>query len=372
MNLLDRYIARQFLINIVALLVILFCFVVAVDASINLDRFGKLAVGVLERRGIENPGLIERLLTTVTIVLDLWWPRLIQLFNFLLGLVLVGAMGFTCTQFVRHREFVAMLAAGQSLARVGRPILIVAGGLTLVQALNQEFVIPRIAPLLARDTKEAGQERVGGTHLPLTPDGSGRMFQAERFDANTGNLQGVFVLERNAEGRPLRAIRAASASWDGSGWVLEGGRAESRTEHAAPVAIDRIESGLDPTQIRLNRYKAYRNCLSFAQTGRMLARRSMLDERTADELQRIRWGRVSVWMCNLLTLSLAMPFFVTREPVNMLRQSLRCAPISLTALMGGVLGSSAAIPGLPPAVGVFIPVMILLPAAIAVGSSVKT
>lgn len=372
MSLLDRYIARQFLINIAALLVILFCFVVAVDASINLDRFAKLAMGVLERRGVEDPGLFERLSTTVVIILDLWWPRLIQLFNFLLGLVLVGAMGFTCTQFVRHREFVAMLAAGQSLARVGRPILIVAAGLTLVQALNQEYVIPRIAPLLARDTKQAGQERVGGTHLPLTPDGSGRVFQAETFDADSGDLQGLFVLERNAQGQPVRAIRADAARWDGSGWVLENGRAESRTAHGGAAAVDRIESGLDPTQIRLNRYKAYRNCLSFGQTGRMLERRSMLDERTIAELQRIRWGRVSVWMCNLLTLALAMPFFVTREPVNMLRQSLKCAPISLAALMGGVLGSSAAIPGLPPAVGVFIPVMILLPAAIAVGSSMKT
>lgn len=372
MSLLDRYIARQFLINIAALLVILFCFVVAVDASINLERFTKLASGVLERRGVDDAGVLARLTTTAAIIVDLWWPRLIQLFNFLLGLVLVGAMGFTCTQFVRHREFVAMLAAGQSLARVGRPILMVAAGLTLVQALNQEYVIPRIAPLLARDTKEAGQERVGGTHLPLTPDGSGRVFQAERFDADTGDLIGVFVLERNADGQPLRAIRAESARWDGAGWVLSGGLGESRTGHEAPTPVDRIESGLDPTQIRLNRYKAYRNCLSFQQAGRMLERRSMLDERTVGELQRIRWGRVSVWMCNLLTLALAMPFFVTREPVNMLRQALKCAPISMTALMGGVLGSSAAIPGLPPAIGVFIPVMILLPAAIAVGSSVKT
>lgn len=372
MSLLDRYIARQFLINIAVLLVILFCFVVAIDASINLDRFAKLAMDLLERRGNHEPGLAQRVLTTLAIIVDLWWPRLIQLFNFLLGLVLVGAMGFTCTQFVRHREFVAMLAAGQSLSRVGRPILIVAAGLTLVQALNQEFVIPRIAPLLAREIKEAGQERVGGTHLPLTPDGTGHVFQAEHFDADTGDLRGLFVLERSADGKPVRAIRAESARWDGSGWVLVGGMAEPRTAHGAATPVDRIESGLDPTQIRLNRYKAYRNCLSFGQAGRMLERRSLLDERTIDELQRIRWGRVSVWMCNLLTLGLAMPFFVTREPANMLRQSLQCAPISLTALMGGVLGSSAAIPGLPPAIGVFIPVMILLPAAIAVGSSVKT
>lgn len=372
MRLLDRYIARQYLVNITALLVILFCFVVAVDASINIDRFATIARTLLRQQGVEDPGFVRQCVATLSVIADLWWPRLLQLFNFLLGLVLVGAMGFTCAQFVRHREFVAMLAAGQSLTRVVRPILIVALGLTVVQAANQEWVIPRIAPLLARDTSQAGQDRVGSTHLPLTPDGSGRVFQARRFDADTEVLYDLFVLERGPDGRPVRAIRAERAVWDGQAWVLEEGYAESRTDKAPREPVDRIVTALDPLQIKLNRYKAYRNCLSFGQAGRMLARRELLDDRTAGDLARIRWGRVSVWMCNLLTLALAAPFFVTREPVNMLGQSLKCAPISLTALMGGVLGSSAVIPGLPPAVGVFIPVMILLPAAIAVGSSVKT
>lgn len=372
MSLLDRYIARQFLINIFALLVILFCFVVAVDASINVDRFSRIAAEMLRERGVDEPGLLRQAGATIGVILDLWWPRLLQLFNFLLGLVLVGAMGFTCSQFVRHREFVAMLAAGQSLTRVGRPVLVVAASLTLVQALNQEFVIPRIAPLLARDTSQAGADNVGSTHLPLTPDGSGRMFEAREFNAETDVLAEVFILDREANGHPSRVIRATSATWDGGGWMLQNGWAEPRSEHGVRQAVERIETALDPTQIKLNRYKAYRNGLSFRQTGRMLERRDMLDPRAENELERIRWGRVSVWMCNLLTLSLAMPFFVTREPVNMVRQSLKCAPISLTALMGGVLGSSAAIPGVPPAVGVFIPVMILLPAAIAVGSSVRT
>ena len=43
MSILDRYIARQYLINILVLLVILFCFVVAVDVSVNLPRFAKIA-----------------------------------------------------------------------------------------------------------------------------------------------------------------------------------------------------------------------------------------------------------------------------------------------------------------------------------------
>lgn len=371
MSLLDRYIARQFFLNVVMLLGILFCFIVAIDASMNITKFTRVADELLAARG-QDPGGLSKIATALWAVLDLWWPRLMQLYNFLIGLVMVGAMGFTCTQFVRHREFVAMLAAGQSLTRVARPIVIVATGLTLVQALNQEFVIPKIAPLLSREHEAAGQRRVGETMLPLSPDGSGRLFQARAFDVDRGELQDLFVLEYDEAHQPTRAIRAARATWDGSAWVLEQGMAESRIETGPPMPMERLESGLGPEQIRAMRYAAFRNAMSFGQAGQLLSRSEMLDDRQEAELQRIRWGRVSVWMSNLLTLLIALPFFLTREPRNMLPQSLKCAPISISALVGGVLGASAAVPGLPPAIGVFIPIMILVPAAVAVMSTVRT
>src|SRR5690606_13293541 len=122
MNLIDRYIARQYLTNIAALLVILSCFVVAIDVSLNLPRYWNQAVEMC-RQSPATDTTLRRLILTPLLIMDLWWPRLLALFNFLLGLVLVGAMGFTCTQLVRHRELVAVLTAGQSLFRIARPIL---------------------------------------------------------------------------------------------------------------------------------------------------------------------------------------------------------------------------------------------------------
>ena len=43
MGLIDRYIARQFVFNIIAILVILFCFVITVDVSLHLDRYLRVA-----------------------------------------------------------------------------------------------------------------------------------------------------------------------------------------------------------------------------------------------------------------------------------------------------------------------------------------
>ncbi|MCA9298960.1 MAG: hypothetical protein KDA28_07830, partial [Phycisphaerales bacterium] len=122
MSLLDRYIARQFLTNVVVLFVILFCFIITIDVSLNIDRFSRIATELMASQG--QSGFLKRASLTSMLILDLWWPRLLQLFNYMLGLVMVAAMGFTCSQMVRHRELVAILASGQSLMRVARPVLL--------------------------------------------------------------------------------------------------------------------------------------------------------------------------------------------------------------------------------------------------------
>ena len=122
----------------------------------------------------------------------------------------------------------------------------------------------------------------------------------------------------------------------------------------------------------MNQYKGYREALSFRQIGTLLERPDLLDEAAEAEYQRLRWGRFSVVLTNLLALVIAAPFFITRLPTGVLSRTIVGAPILVTALMGGVLGASAAVPGLPPLVGVFIPPLILLPLAIAAYGAVRT
>lgn len=380
MKLLDRYIARQYLINILALLVILFSFVVTIDVSLNFDRFVEGADKLIKSGNPEaTAGGLRRVLVILYVIADLWWPRLLQLFNFLIGMVLVGAMGFTCTQLVRHRELVAMLASGQSLHRVARPVLIVALGFTLLQTLNQELVIPRVAPLLTRDHGDAGKKSLGSTNLPLSADGTGRLFYAREFDADQGRLNDLYIWDRDEDGLADRRITARSAVWRDGGWDLTDAYAETRRPGSAGqstsldrVPVDRILTDLDPTAIKMKRYAGYSQSLAWRQVGQMLARPELIDADLRERLERIRFGRASVMLANLLTLAITLPFFLRREPTNMVLQSLKCAPVGIISLMGGVLGSSAGIPGVPAALGVFIPVMVLLPIAIASVTSIKT
>lgn len=374
MSLLDRYIAKQYLINVLALTLILFSFVVVIDASLNIDEFLQRASTLAQQRGEEAPGAVRRWVVTLLLVVDFWWPKLLQLYSFLIGMILVGAMGFTFSQMSRNREFVAMMAAGIGLHRVMKPVILVAGVFMALQVVNTEVLIPRIAPLLVRDHDDIGSRSLGSAVVPLTLDGSGRLFRAANFDADTNTLDGVYILERDENGKAQLAITADHAIYNDGGWDLENGTSRVRgTATPQPeVPIQRIETSLDPNTLRMNRYESYAQSLSFAQVSQMLDRPTLTDPAKRSRYARIKWGRFAIMLSAMLALIISMPYFITREPRNMVMQSIKCAPIAIVALIGGVLGASASIPGLPAAIGVFIPVMILSIVAVAQTSAVKT
>jgi len=366
MNTLDRYIARQYLFNVVALTVILFSFVVAVDVSLNIDRF-------IEGAQKLSPGStgLRRAALVVFGVMDIWWPKLLQLFNYLVGLVLVAAMGFTFTQLVRNRELVAVLAGGVSLHRVARPILIVAACVMGVRWINSEVILshPKIAPLLTRDPGDIGKRTWAEFPVRLVPDSANRIFLAQKFDPVQGVMEKLTVWERDG-GTAERAITAEKAVWDGDAWKLEGAKvvplrlspAGTAAAQAPEAPPERLKTDLSPATLKLKRFEAFSQTLSWGQISE-LQRNSRPEVK--EKLQRIRWSRVSQTVSSLLVLVITMPFFLTREPKNMLIQSLKCAPIGIVSMMGGILLTSVSWGGLPPAFGVFIPVLILIPIAIA-------
>lgn len=371
MKTLDRYIARQFVFNVAALFVILFSFVVAVDVSLNIDQFLKAADELAKADGRTLTGL-ARAGSAAWIVFDWWWPRLLMLFNFLLGIVMVGAMGFTFSLMARNRELVAVLAGGLSLHRIGRPVVVAAIGLTGLQVVNQEVFLPRVAPMLTRDHNDAGKRTLGSRGLALTPDGHGRVFAAHLFDADTDTLQGLYVLERDESHGSTRVITASEAHWDGAAWVLTGAKVEARREGADAGPVDRIETDLDPTMLKMRRSTVFSQNLGTVKLTEMLDRPGFLDTQSRAQIERIRLGRFATMGANLLTLVVAMPFFLTRVPGNQLMRSVACAPVAIAGLIGGVLGASAAIPGLPVWLSVMIPALILAPVAIAMAGAVKT
>lgn len=364
MNILDRYIARQFLLNVLVLLVLFSSLFIAIDVVLNMRDFVKAGAQLAGSQGSLRHGV-----ATLVWIIDYWGPRLLQTLNLLLGMTLVAAMGFTCVQLVRRREFVAAVASGVSLHRLMRPFLLVTLVAAGAQALNQEVFVPAVAPLLTREPDDAMHRDLRETVAPLLKDGQSRVWFARRFVKKEGVLQGVRVWERDGQGRVVRTIDAERGEWNGRGWVLHAPRV---SDDARPPDAVLLPTDLDPTAIGARLFAYYGQNLSWRQIDRMFSAGGPVDPVTRDRFDRIRYGRIATIVCNALALVIALPFYLVREPRNMAAQTLKCAPLASAALLAAVLGPAVPVPGLPVWIGVFTPALILAPAALAACVSIRT
>jgi lipopolysaccharide export LptBFGC system permease protein LptF len=270
---------------------------------------------------------------------------------------------------VRHRELLAVLASGVSLGRLAVPLVAGMFGVSLLQLLNQEFVLHRVAPLVLRGHAEIGRGSMSSFPVRFVDDGRGSLWQSPAFDPATDTLGHPTILERGGQGRTARRIWAESATWDAQrgGWSLNRGAALSLPPPEALVgptggrqAIDFYPTDLDPRALTLHRYGEYAAMLSLRQIGQMLASERVSDAAT---LLRHRYARFAMVAVNLLVLLVCLPFLLLREPVSLMRQSLLCAGTAIPSLFGAALAMAVELPGVPPAVGVFLPVALLIPMA---------
>ncbi len=375
MLLIDRYILRRFLTNFVILFALLFTFAAAIDLILHLDRFIDAARG----RVGEEAGIVSISWAFLILAADFELPKASQFFAYLHGMIAIGAMGFTLAQMHRHRELVAVMASGVSLYRVAMPFIIAVFGISLVQLANQELLLSRMAPLLLRGHGQIGLASVKEFEVKLTPDAHGNMLQAPSFDPVTTVLMSPTFLERTNRGLTARRITADEATWDAasSAWRLTNGQVitlseETQRGRTLPrESIDSYETDLTPRVLTVRHHSRFAAMLSLPQISEILDSGSAT-EADVDALLRYRYARFATVLMNLLVLGLTLPCFLLREPTNLLRQSMLCAAIAIPALLGSALGMVADLPGIAPAGGVFLPIVILLFMAIVPWTYFKT
>ena len=388
MTILDRSIFRRFVTNFVILFGLLFLFAAMIDLVLALDEFVEAA---RETTGT-GASTVAVLLTFVRFAFDFQAPRLFQFYAFLHGALAVGAMAFTLTRMYRHRELTAMLSAGLSMHRIAMPFVVGMFLLSVLQLINQEVFLPRVAPLVIRTHSEIGQRGIEGFAVPFTRDADGTLFQTPDFDPNTESMTRPTILVRDARGRTVRRITGDRAIWraagsDGavaSGWELENGldlrlesglaggpTADANTgagegrEAWQPTglrraAIDFYPTNLSPRMLVVRRNSEYASMLSLTQITEMLQTPKALDsEDLTKRLSLYRYGRFSSVIVNVLLMWLALPSFLLRSPANLMTQSMRCAAVTLTAMIVASIFMLVVLPGLKPAVSVFVPTVFI-------------
>ena len=374
MKLLDRYILRLFALNFVILLVVIMAMIVMVDMMFNLDEFMDAGRSMAQRDGGST------FIATLRILLDYYGPQVCFIYVYIAGLIVVAAMGFTFTALARSGELVTMISSGISLHRVAAPVLVAAcliNGLTL---LDQELVIPRLIDKLTRKANELKTIKGRAFAVHYAKDSKGNLISAAQFDPQSKEMQWVTILVgMTGDASTSFRITADSATWDDAGnrWVLTGGKSVRRSdrENTGGLLTDgRIEAAdafvtdVSPQVLMARRAAIYPALLSMSELSRLM-NNPAADTRS---ILRIMHSRFSLMLLNVLILVIVLPLFLTREPMNPLKQAVRGAAFSIGGWMTGV-GMLQLMPaGVNPVVAAWIPVIAFLPLSAVVLQRVKT
>ena len=241
-------------------------------------------------------------------------------------------------------------------------------GVVTLQLLDQEFLLPRLAPKLVREHNAILQPGIETFEIPLMRDAAGNLLYLGSFDPRTGRAESLLVLTRDESGTASARITAPRARWDAarSGWTLEAGRRIAMLANeerlGERVEVDFWATDLSPRMLQARRSLNFAQMLSLSQLRDLRDQGSGVDGR----LERTIFGRFSGALVNILVPAIVIPFFLLRSPAaGMLQQSLKAAAVAIPLLIGSLAAMTVAIPGLPPAVGAFVPVIVLLPCAVA-------
>lgn len=192
---------------------------------------------------------------------ELWYyvslnvPQLIA--RFLPYSVLLATL-FTFWPLNQNSEVIAMRAAGLSAHQILAPLLLVAGGISLISfAFNETVVAPRAGTLKQWNAiryKPLPKESAFRTNV-YVPDGPNIL--TAQLVAGSGaatRLEGVTWYRRDAAGMVIEQLRSPRGSYAGPGWKLENPvrfDVATTTQRSEPSQV--IAKSVSPAQLAIGR-----------------------------------------------------------------------------------------------------------------------
>jgi lipopolysaccharide export system permease protein len=161
MQIIDRYLLRQFVQTFLICFLSLVGIVIVFDLFTNLDEFviaGKAAGGVM------------------SFITRYYMFQTIGFFDRIGGLLALVSAMFTVSWIQKNNEMTALMSAGVSRFRVLLPIILAVAVVSVILAANREILMPRYRHELSRGSKD--------------PSGSKPQSLGSRYDGRTNVLLG--------------------------------------------------------------------------------------------------------------------------------------------------------------------------------------
>jgi len=385
MKILDRYVAKNFLISYAIAFFVLIGLRIIIELFLSLDEFTEHAdLGILF--------VIKNILIFYCLHSTLY-------FRDFAGMITVVAAAFSLAKMVRSNELVAVMASGGSLKRVIAPIVVLALLLTGLFVIDQELIIPPLGDKLVR-----GEDAVPGEEsydVWFIADGNGSLICSQRFYVKTSTLYNPTIIMRSKIPKsPIwRVIGRISAEeavhnpetgkWDLINKrftevpkrPLSGSRnADSPLEFPEkdPIKGDQpifsYASDITPKDIPVRCKSEHKTLLSWRQLSVLARQGAKIRDRA--ELFSQKHFRVTEPIMNLVMLMVCLPVLVCRDPKSM--KSAIMASFGITAaclttnFMCKLLATEIVFGTVKPEFWAWLPVFIFAPIAFIELDSMKT
>ncbi len=310
MKILDRYVAKNFMIGYIIAFCVLIGLRIIIELFVNLDEFTKhtsLGAWALTRH-----------------IISYYAMQTTLYFRDIAGVITVVAAAFSLGRMVRSNELVAMIASGVSAKRIVGPILVLSIFFTGLAVADQELLIPRISDKLVRDEDDLpGQESFPVWFLS---DAKGSLICSRRYyvETLTPDVPTILTRERDPNWpgvwRVTGRISADAAIYNerNESWDLVNGRYVAtdgpETTRARPIASYKAPDLL-PKDIAVRQMAGYDTLLSSRQLTALAAQKTKIKD--VAQLTSQKHFRITDPLINLTMLMVSLPVLICRDPRTM-------------------------------------------------------
>jgi len=318
-KILDKYIAKNFLIGYAIAFCVLLGLRIVIDLFVNLDEFTEHA----------NLGA----LAVIVNVFTYYGLNSTLYFRDFAGMITVVAAAFSLGKMVHYNELVAMMASGVSLKRIIAPIVVLAMALTGLLIIDQELLIPSISNKLVRGKDVLpGQESY---NVWFVTDANGSLICSKKFDVKSSTLTEPLIITRvkkpnSLVWEPTGWIEADKATYDFDArcWLLTKGiftpipkllqknaDANDRNLPVARASLPAYFTDITPKDIPVRQKAEYKTLLSSSQLSQLAAEGTKLKDLAF--LYSQKHFRITDPIMNLVMLLVCLPVLVCRDPKSM-------------------------------------------------------